>query len=375
MRNFLRIAAFLSLLPVLLPAQNAPKLPKRLVADYTSGSKFLNPPYGVDQIPFHKLTHIIHAGVPWNSDGSLAVDPQFLEPELISRAHKAGVKVMLLTGGDFNAIENSSRVFETVVGNLTAFVASNGYDGIDVDWEYPASNTDRRIFVKLMAALRENLPSPQYTFSIDVAPWGGYGYDLTHLQTTVDFFNIMMYDCAGPWTSIGQLNSPIFWDPKNPTPEECQPGGSAKDTADIFLRHVPAVQLNMGTPFYGYKYTNINALFAKCPNDPVTPDGDCDNTVLTLNYGPDIKKLINQKGWQRYYDPVALVPYLLRKDGKPGYITYDDAFSTYARVYYADWVRGLGGSFMWSLDADYDGHSQDLLDAMYNATKGAPRTP
>jgi len=23
---------------------------------------------------------------------------------------------------------------------------------------------------------------------------------------------------------------------------------------------------------------------------------------------------------------------------------------------------------MWSLDADYDGHSQDLLDAMYQAT-------
>jgi hypothetical protein len=26
---------------------------------------------------------------------------------------------------------------------------------------------------------------------------------------------------------------------------------------------------------------------------------------------------------------------------------------------------------MWSLDADYDGHSQDLLDAMYQATTKA----
>jgi hypothetical protein len=26
---------------------------------------------------------------------------------------------------------------------------------------------------------------------------------------------------------------------------------------------------------------------------------------------------------------------------------------------------------MWSLDADYDGHSQDLMDAMYNASLGA----
>ena len=33
-------------------------------------------------------------------------------------------------------------------------------------------------------------------------------------------------------------------------------------------------------------------------------------------------------------------------------------------------ARGLGGTFMWALDQDYDGHSQDLLDAMYKASRG-----
>jgi GH18 family chitinase len=61
---------------------------------------------------------------------------------------------------------------------------------------------------------------------------------------------------------------------------------------------------------------------------------------------------------------------MLRADGSPGYITYDDPVSTYHRINYSLWQRGLGGSFMWSLDADYDGHSQDLLDAMYSATLG-----
>ncbi|MFZ0759633.1 MAG: hypothetical protein WAM69_06735, partial [Candidatus Sulfotelmatobacter sp.] len=72
-------------------------------------------------------------------------------------------------------------------------------------------------------------------------------------------------------------------------------------------------------------------------------------------------------GWQTYYDPIALVPYMLRS-GENGFITYDDPVSTYLRVAYSDWMLGLGGTFMWSLDADYDGHSQDLLDAMYRAT-------
>jgi GH18 family chitinase len=59
---------------------------------------------------------------------------------------------------------------------------------------------------------------------------------------------------------------------------------------------------------------------------------------------------------------------MLRADGGMGFITYDDPTSTYVRVSYSDYNLGLGGTFMWSLDADYDGHSQDLLEAMYQAT-------
>jgi len=51
---------------------------------------------------------------------------------------------------------------------------------------------------------------------------------------------------------------------------------------------------------------------------------------------------------------------------------YDDPLSTYARVLYSDWVLNLGGTYMWSLDADFDGHSQDLLDAMDEATHLQP---
>jgi|HubBroStandDraft_5_1064220.scaffolds.fasta_scaffold00867_6 chitinase len=355
-----------------LAQENQSRLPKRLVADYTAGSKYLNPPYDVAQIPFHKLTHIIHASVPWNSDGSLSVAQGFLEPELIKRAHETGVKVMLLTGGDFAAIENSEQVFDTVLENLQSFVTANGYDGVDIDWEFPSDATDRAFFVTLMTRLRDTFPSPRYTLSADLAPWNGEFYNMDRLKVPTDFFNLMVYDCAGPWTSIGQLNSPIFWDTHDPKPYECEPGGSDQQAAKLFLKHVPAEQLNIGTPFYGYYYTNISKLFEACPNDSKTPDGDCDNTVLTENYGPNIKALINKQGWQRYYDPIALVPYLVRSDGGRGFITYDDEFSTYTRVYYSDWVLGLGGTFMWSLDADYDGHSQDLLNAMYEATVKGP---
>ena len=340
-------------------------LKKRVVADYGYWSKYDTLSYGAAQIPYHQLTHINHAGVSFDSTGTLSVPQGFIEPELNNRAHAAGVKVMLLLGGDFPGLETSGAM-QTLINNIAAFEKQYRYDGIDIDWEYPETAGDRIFLVELMAGLRRS--NPDYVLSIDAAPWGGYGYDLKLLQLSLSYVNIMMYDCAGPWTAHGQLNSAIFWDRHDPAPYECQPGGSVEEAANIFLRRMPASQLNMGTPFYGYYYHNITQLFGLCPNASSTPDGECDNTVSSGNYGPNFKRITNKDGWQTLYDPVAFVPYMLRVDGSDGYITYDDPFSTYFRVWYSDWQRGLGGTFMWSLDADYDGHSQDLMDAMYNAS-------
>ncbi|HTS56339.1 MAG TPA: glycoside hydrolase family 18 protein [Terriglobales bacterium] len=345
------------------------KLKKRLVADYGYWSKYQTPKYAAAQIPYGMLTHINHAGVNLNSDGTLAVPPGFLEPALLDKAHKAGVKVLVLLGGDFPALATPG-VLDLAVGNLWTFVSEKGYDGVDIDWEFPETAQDRKTFLALMTALREVFPRPTYTLSADIPPWGGSGYDLKGVEPHVDYYNIMMYDCAGPWTDDGQLNSPIFWDTNDPEPWECQPGGSAQGAIHIFEDEngiLPA-KMNMGTPFYGYVYTNVRTLFGPCANISKTADGNCDYSVLTENYGTYIKQRINQLGWHTLYDPIALVPYMLRTNGEPGFITYDDSFSTYYRTWYSDWVRELGGTFMWSLDADYDGHTQDLLEAEYSGS-------
>jgi chitinase len=362
----------------LQPAHAQQTTPKRLVADYGCWSRSQTPPYGAPQIPYKMLTQINHAGLAFNANGTLylpagSCPDGFLEPALISQAHAAGVKVLLLLGGDFPGLETTTGGLQFLLANLQEFITRNGYDGLDIDWEYPGSPQDSQMFNAVMTGLRNTFPSPTYLLSADVPPWGG-AYDFPGVEPVIDYWNIMMYDCAGSWTADGQLNSPIYWNINDPGPYQCQPGGSADQTATIYMNdlHIPAAKLNMGTPFYGYYYTDVSAEFGAC--SPLW-DGECGNdAVPSENYGTFIKQHINQNGWTSYVDPHALVPYLLRTDGSPGYITYDDAQSTYKRIWHSEWSRGLGGGFMWSLDADYDGHSQDLLDAMYQATMNLPFT-
>jgi len=355
------LALPLSLLLLAIPAARAqsadkesdrdhrPEQPrKRLVADYNYGSQFLPAPYtySAANIPYEKITHIIHAGVPFDASGNLQVPGGFIEPDLIPRAHSAGTKVNLLIGGDVPGLEANPSAIAALIKNLKAFVTRHDYDGLDLDWEYPQTPQDTAFLLTLMTAIRKEFPSPRYTLSIDAAPFLEPNYDVPHLKKVIDWFNIMTYDCAGPWTAHAQLNSPIFWDPSNPAPYECEPGGSDQESAAIFLADAPAWQLNQGTPFYGYEYTNVNSLFGLCPNAATTADQSCDNTVLTVNYGPDIKPLINKQGWVAHRDPIALVPYLLKKDGSDGFITYDDPLSTYTRTLYTDYVQNLGGTFL-----------------------------
>jgi chitinase len=354
-------------------------LPKRLVADYGFWSKTQTPPYAAAQIPYSLITTINHANIGLNSDGTLSIPDGFLEPELLTSAHAAGVKVLVLLGGDpgaFSTVVADAGLRATLVSNLAKFIKDNHYDGVDVDWEFPGDTSDSEGFAELMLEVRQYLPSPRYLLSIDSGPWGGGFTPFDRLARHVDYFNIMMYDCAGPWTADAQLNSPIFWDHSDPDPWECQPGGSADGAMDIYLNHfhLSPSQLNMGTPFYGYYYKGVRALWQVCPGANPNTNTDCpDNTVFAENYGTFIKPRITGTGWVRQYDLVALVPYLLRADGGRGFITYDDPISTYARVWYSVWDRGLGGTFLWSLDEDYDGHSQDLLDAMNSAiVEGAP---
>jgi len=347
-----------------LAAQESASSPKRLLGYYTSWSKYNAPPYSSAQIPYFKLTHIAHAFVLLTAaaDGSLQIPSGMLEPALISRAHKAGVKVLVSIGGGdgiqgprFNQMASSESSRQNFVANVLNLVTKAGYDGVDIDWEVPDA-VDANDCTTLMQELRNGMPSPWLiSMAVTADPQNyGQGFNIPALAPIVDFFNVMTYDFYGPWSGATGLVSPLLQDPGDP-----EQVGSVKTSMDLYQNQfgVPLSKLNIGTPFYGYEWDGVDTNWTSCAS--------CASS--SQSYGTYIQQRINQRRWAFGYDKAALAPYLTNAT-LPGFITYDGVTSTGRKVGYVK-TRGFGGVFMWELSQDYDGKSQDLLNAMYQAWK------
>ena len=358
----------LSALPV--SAQVASSTLKRLLGYYTAWSKYNTPPYTANQIPYEKLTHIAHAFLllTAKADGTIEIPSGTIEPALLKKAHAAGVKVLISIGGGdgiqgprFNKMAASETSRQAFVKNVHDFLVKFGYDGVDIDWEVPNA-PDRADCTTLMQELRNGLPSPwliSRATPSDPRNWG-QGFDIPALAPLVDFMNVMTYDYYGSWSGATGHVSPLLQSPADPSQ-----AGSVKTSMDLYANQygVPLEQLNIGTPFYGYEFDGTDQLWAQCST--------CASS--SQNYAPYIKGLVNQQGWTRNFDNAAIAPYLTNPNiqslNVPGFITYDDESTTARKTRYVMRKRGFGGVFMWDLSGDYDGQSQSLLEAMYEAWK------
>src|ERR1700730_5874480 len=328
--------------------------PKRLLGYYPEWSKYNTPPYSAAQIPYDKVTHISHAFVllTAKADGTLSVPAGMIEPALISKAHVAGVKVLVSIGGGdgiqgplFNQMAASETARRTFVHNVHNFLSKHGYDGVDIDWEVP-DPVDRQNCTILMEELRDELPSPRWLITMatpsDPRNWG-QGFDIPALTPLLDFMNVVAYDFYGSWASGAGHVSPLLQNPADP-----QQAGSVKTSMDLYANQygVPLAKLNIGTPFYGYEFDGVDTLWAQCTT--------CVNS--SQNYAPYIKSRINQQGWNTNFDRVAQALYLTNSS-IPGFLTYDDPVSTAHKTRYMLKHR-FCGVLMCELSAECDRDSQ-----------------
>ena len=191
----------------------------------------------VPLVQFDKLTHINYAFLLPQPDGTVqdVANPWMLD-QLVAQAQAHGVKVLISVGGwgyaqPFEALAAKPETRATFVTTLQRYVKDHALDGVDIDWEFPASDISAENYVALMRALRAALGPEGKLLTAAVAAVGANGdIILKDAFDQVDFLNLMAYD--GP-----EINHASY--------------GYAEAALDYWsARGLPQEKMVLGVPFY-----------------------------------------------------------------------------------------------------------------------------
>lgn len=324
--------------------------------------------YTPSDIPAERLTDILYAFANIDADLKIALgDPavdlaNFAELRQLKRQYPH-VRTLISVGGwtwsgkfsDVALTEQSRSVF---ADSVVAFIRQHGFDGVDVDWEYPcggglSTNTtrpqDKTNFTLLMAKLREKLDAQGQAdgreYLLTFAGGAGTTYagntELGKLGGLVDYGVIMTYDMHGAWAgSYTDFNAPLY------TPSEASPQYKWSCAASVDLwqqKGFPKSKIVMGIPFYGIRFNGVqnsnNGLYQRFGSGG------------SIAYDKVVSTYLNNPLYVRYTHPEAHAPWLF--DGST-FISYDDAQSIAEKAGYIA-NRGLGGAVIWELSQNADG--------------------
>lgn len=300
--------------------------------------------FPAEKIDFTVLNHVIHAFAWPDSQGNLCFWDGFHYPGLVEAAHKGGGKVSIALGGwgqcaGFPPVTADPALRKKFIKNVLDYCKKNGYDGVDIDWEFPANPTERSNLTVFVRELRKAAGKKfLLTMAVSSGTWSGDHNDYPALCPYIDWFNDMTYDFHGSWTPRSGHNAPLY--------------GSQEsvDTSIRFLMKsgVPTGQIVLGLPFYGRSF-NTTQLYG------LATGGDA------VNYR-EIAQRIADGGWVVKYDDVSQVPYMAN-DANSVYVFYDDPDSIVRKCEYTKEMK-LRGVMIWALGSDYADGKQPLIDAI-----------
>jgi hypothetical protein len=319
-------------------------------------------------LDFPLLSTIAYDSLDIQSDGTITDDAGYQGwwsgqmTDLMTTAHAAGDRVVMVIT-DF-----SSSSIESVISNptytqnaITAVVQQleqRGGDGVNVDFEgltpavSPAQFTS--FIAQLRAALQSRVPQQSYltvdTYGSSYLS-GATMMDISGLRPYVDAFDLMEYDITDPCSSTAGPNAPMNGYPYSVT-----------QVVDGYLTLVPAKQILLGVPYYGYKWSvsqiTPEAPTAGCAEADTYSDMLNDLACvqqLTVNWDPEF-----EEPWATWYSPPTADP--CGGDwGSWREMYYDDAQSLAAK-YQLVTSLGLGGIGIWALG--YDAGSDDLWNTI-----------
>lgn len=298
---------------------------KRVVGYFTGWRTGANgePRYLVKNIPWSKVSHVNYAFASVGQDNRIAVGDEAtkttwpgvagaeMDPSLPYQGHfnlltrykrqHPQVKTLISVGGwaqtqgfytmatNADGSVNQAGI-NTFADSVAAFLNQYGFDGVDIDYEYPASlqnsgnPNDQGIanprraglqagYVALMKTLRAKLDqsgaaNSRYFLLTSAASSSGYlvrGEENQQALQYQDFVNVMSYDLHGSWNSYVGPQAPLYdsgqdnemaaagiYNDTDPNTKDYQKTGYFNtDWAYHYYRGaLQAGRINIGVPYY-----------------------------------------------------------------------------------------------------------------------------
>lgn len=322
-----------------------------------------------------KLTHINYAFANIGNDLKISVGypdidiNNYAKLNLLKKKNP-NLKTIISVGGwtwsgkfsDVALTDESRSVF---ADSCVEFIVKYGFDGVDIDWEYPVSgglpsNTrrpeDKYKFTLLMEKIREKLDAKgqsdgrHYILTFAGSPSNGYinNTELVKLSRYVDYANLMTYDIHGIWDGYTDFNAPLY----NNSDNSPQYKHSVNTGINIWLNSgFPPEKTVMGVPFYGYIYKSLENRNSGLYQNYA--DGSA------ISYADIANNYLNNPEFKRYFHLESMVPWLFNGST---FISYEDEQSIALKSQYIK-SKKLAGAMIWELSQDSSGA---LLNTIYN---------